>query len=107
MNATLIGHNAAGIMVSAEVRLFNSMSRFAGEEGICQTVALPAGSDVQDVLNRYSIPKNEIHLILVNGKDVTPTLNGGVRTTYVIDEGDVIAISGPVPYSWGYGAPVV
>ena len=25
----------------------------------------------------------------------------------VIDEGDVIALSGPVPYSWGYGAPVV
>ena len=24
-----------------------------------------------------------------------------------IDDGDVVALSGPVPYSWGYGSPVV
>jgi hypothetical protein len=106
MNDTLLGHNSAGILVTTQVRMFNSISRFAGPEGIFRKLVLPAGSAISDVLRELRIPAEEIFLIFVNGRDITPTL-GDVRTTYVIEDGDVIALSGPVPYSWGYGAPVV
>jgi hypothetical protein len=32
---------------------------------------------------------------------------GNVNTEAGMNDGDVIAFSGPVPYSYGYGAPVV
>jgi hypothetical protein len=102
-----VGHNSAGITVSTEVRLFNSISRLGGEGGMFRRLELPAGSDLGDVLRRLSIPPGEVFLVFVNGRDITPTLNAGIRTGYVIEDGDVIALSGPVPYSWGYGAPVV
>lgn len=102
-----LGHNSAGITVRTEVRLFNSISRFAGRDGIFRHLELPAGSDIGDVLRHLAIPPREVFLVFVNGRDITPTLNAGIRTGYVIEDGDVIALSGPVPYSWGYGAPVV
>ena len=44
---------------------------------------------------------------MVNGRDVTPLLNGGIETGHLLEDGDVVALSGPVPCSWGYGSPVV
>jgi hypothetical protein len=44
----------------------------------------------------------------VNGRDITPGLVGdSIRDYHVLDDGDVIALSGAVPYSYGYGSPVV
>jgi hypothetical protein len=44
----------------------------------------------------------------VNGRDITPGLVGGdIKDYHVLDDGDVIALSGAVPYSYGYGSPVV
>lgn len=103
----LLGHNAAGIEVSVEVRMYNSVSRYSGGEGIKRNLSLPAGSDIADILRTLAIPAEAVFLIFVNGRDITPMLNQGVRTSYVIEEGDMIALSGPVPYSWAYGAPVV
>lgn len=102
-----LGHNSAGITVSTEVRLFNSISRLGGQGGMFRRLELPAGSDIGDVLRQLGIPPADVFLVFVNGRDITPTLNAGIRTGYVIEDGDVIALSGPVPYSWGYGAPVV
>ncbi len=46
--------------------------------------------------------------VLVNGRDITPGLVGDdIRDYHVLDDGDVIALSGEVPYSYGYGSPVV
>jgi hypothetical protein len=55
------------------------------------------------------LPIPEIFLVLRNGRDVTPGIyqGGVVNTEVALDDGDVIAFSGPVPYSWAYGAPVV
>ena len=100
------GHNSAGFVLNVEARLFNSISRFAGREGIFRKLTLPAGSDIGDLLKQLRIPCSEVFLIFVNGRDITPEL-GRVRTGYILEDGDVIALSGPVPYSWGYGAPVV
>ena len=105
----MLGHNAGTIQVNIEVRLFNSISPYAGEGGIIQKLSVPAGSDIGDVLQRFSIPKSKVFMVFVNGKDISPEMPklGAVRTTYVLDEGDVVALSGPVPYSWGYGSPIV
>ena len=110
MSTTPIGHNSAGIVVRAEVRMFNSLWRYGGELGHVRQLDLRAGSDVNDVLKRLKIPKDEVFLVFVNGRDITPEVLprlGNARTGYIIEDGDVIALSGPVPYSWGYGAPIV
>jgi len=110
MSANPIGHNSADIDVRIEVRMFNSLWRYGGEEGHVRKLALAAGSDVNDVLKHLKIPKQDVFLVFVNGRDITPEVLpklGNARTSYVIEEGDVLALSGPVPYSWGYGAPIV
>ena len=107
MNANALGHNSEGITVTIEARLFNSLSRYAPEGQRNQRLNLPAGSSLGDLMKLLSIPPREVFLALRNGRDVTASLYGGVNTEAVIGEGDVIALSGPVPYSWGYGSAVV
>ncbi len=99
--------NVDGITVAIEVRLFNSLARFGRRNGDRLTLTLPAGSTIGDVLATLAIPASEVHLALRNGSDVTPSLHTGVNTERAVDDGDVVALSGPVPYSWGYGAPVL
>jgi hypothetical protein len=107
MDNSLIGHNLGDLTIEVEVRLFNSLARFGGREGHRRILSLPAGSTVGDVLDRLRIPAGEVFLALQNGRDVTPSLHAELNTERTIDEGDVVALSGPVPYSWGYGSPVV
>ncbi len=104
----LIGHNSGDITVTIEARLFNSLSRFAPADGPFQTLVFPAGSTVGDVIGKLNLPLAEVFLVLRNGRDVSAGLVGGpINMMAVLDDGDVIALSGPVPYSYGYGAPVV
>lgn len=107
MDRGLLGHNVTGVTVRIEVRLFNSLARFAGRNGTHHSLVLPAGSTIGDVLGRLSIPPGEVFLAFRNGRDVTAGLRSPVNTERAVDDGDVIALSGPVPYSWGYGSPVV
>jgi hypothetical protein len=102
-----IGHNKGPAGIRIEVRLFNSLARFApmGTEPL--TLDLPAGSSVGDAIKALALPADAVHLALRNGRDVTPGLGGGVNLDCTLDNGDILALSGPVPYSWGYGAPVV
>jgi hypothetical protein len=102
-----IGHNIEGIVIEVQVRLFNSLARFAPAGARQRTLALPAGSSIGDILEVLGIPPREVHLAFRNGRDVTPRLRGGLNTEHAVEAGDVVALSGPVPYSWGYGAPVV
>ena len=103
-----IGHNSQDITVTAEVRLFNAVSRFANGEGSQRRIELPAGTTVGELADRLGIPRGDIFLVLVNGRDVTPGLVGAaIKGHHVVEEGDVVAFSGAVPYSYGYGAPVV
>jgi hypothetical protein len=107
MDHGLIGHNVGDLTIAVEVRLFNSLSRFGGREGPRRILSLPAGGTLGDVLDRLRIPQSEVFLALQNGRDVTASLHTGINTERTLDEGDVVALSGPVPYSWGYGSPVV
>ena len=102
-----IGHNRGGVVLRIEVRLFNSIARACGGEKRVHHLDLPAGSTVGDIIDRLNVPENELFLILRNGRDVSPGLAGELNLDAYLDDGDVIALSGPVPYSWGYGAPVV
>jgi len=102
------GHNTDGALVHVESRLFNSLTKFAGERSWRETFTLPAGSTIQDLVRIWQLPENEIFLVLRNGRDVTPGLVGNpVNLEPALEDGDVIAFSGPVPYSYGYGAPIV
>ncbi|MDA7429886.1 hypothetical protein PGB28_15585 [Primorskyibacter aestuariivivens] len=102
------GHNSKSATVTIESRLFNSLTKYRGHRTTQETFTLPAGSTVRDVLKAWGLPINEVFLCLCNGRDVTPGLVGaGINADRMLDDGDVVAFSGPVPYSYGYGAPVV
>ncbi len=103
-----IGHNSQDVVVKVEVRLFNSIVKYADAEGPRRQLALPAGTTVGELAERLRIPRDELFLVLVNGRDITPGLVGGdIKDYHLIEDGDVVAFSGAVPYSYGYGAPVV
>lgn len=104
-----VGHNAEKAIIRVEARFFNSLARYSGVEGLVRKLDVPAGTQVGDLIDRFRLPVAEIFLVLKNGRDITPGLyqGGVVNREVVLDDGDVIAFSGPVPYSWAYGAPVV
>lgn len=104
-----IGHNAEGVTMSIEVRFFNSLARYSGAEGLVRKLEVPVGETVGSLIARLRLPINEIFLVLRNGRDISPGLymGGNVNVEVSLSEGDVVALSGPVPYSYGYGAPVV
>lgn len=103
-----LGHNSQGVTVKIHSRLFNSLTKYAEDGAICQAHELPAGSTIKDVAAALRLPVNEVFLVLRNGRDVTAGLVGDpVNLNPVLNDGDVIAFSGPVPYSYGYGAPIV
>lgn len=105
---TAIGHNSQDVLVTVKVRLFNSMTKYANGEGRQRVLALPAGTSVGELADQMRIPRQDLFLVLVNGRDITPGLVGaGVKDYHTIEDGDVVAFSGAVPYSYGYGAPVV
>lgn len=102
-----IGDNSDRIEIEIEVRAFNSLARYLDNRSRRLVMSMPAGSSVADILDRLEIPQREVFLVLCNGRDVSPGLCGSLHTAFQPEPGDVIALSGPVPYSWGYGAPVV
>lgn len=104
-----IGHNAQQAIVRIEARLFNSLAKYVGGDGLVRRLELSAGATIGDVVAALKLPVPEIFLVLRNGRDVTPGIyqGGVINDAVVLEDGDIIAFSGPVPYSYGYGAPVV
>lgn len=108
-NPDMRGHNAAGVSITIEARFFNSLAKYAGGEGLVRKLEVPADETIGSLIERLRLPKDEIFLVLRNGRDISPGLYeaGNVNVEAGLSEGDVVAFSGPVPYSYGYGAPVV
>lgn len=108
-SAAGLGHNARRAALSIELRFFNSLTRYGGQKGPLHRLEVAAGTTVGDLMARFRVPAHEIFLVLRNGRDISPGLyeGGNVNAEAVVDDGDVIAFSGPVPYSYGYGAPIV
>lgn len=99
-------HNIEGAMVRFQVRPFNRIASQLGKH-LPFDMSLPAGATVGDLFRHLAVTPADVFLVFVNGRDITRELNAPVRTDYAIQDDDVIALSGPVPYSWGYGAPIV
>ena len=53
---------------------------------------LPDGTAVQSVIDRFSLPPAQVHLVLVNGRYVPPA----ERSTHLLREGDALAIWPPI-----------
>ena len=103
----MMGHNVRNVTVTVEIRLFNSLNRYSDNGLEPLKMEMAAGCSVGDVLRALSIPVDKVYLALRNGRDVTPSLHACVNEDAVLDDGDILGLSGPVPYSWGYGSPVV
>ncbi|ARJ67527.1 hypothetical protein WV31_18620 [Magnetospirillum sp. ME-1] len=92
--------------IAIRLKMFNSLSPYAGGSAPL-AIEVPAGTVIGDLVRRFGVPADKIFLVLVNGKDVTRQLGAPVNLERELDDGDEVALSGPVPYSWGYGAPIV
>jgi hypothetical protein len=96
------------VMIEIEIRLFNSLARYAPVRGARYTMRLPMAATVGDALGRLGVPRERIFVLWLNGRN----LKEGVGFDAPIEErrglsgGDVLALSGPVPYSTAYGTPV-
>jgi hypothetical protein len=98
----------AGSVIQVEVRLFNTLSKYA-RDGARFCFNLPSRATVGDVLRRLDVPESEIFLLLHNGRNIMRGFgfNSGLERERVLANGDVLAFSGPVPFSRGYGSPVI
>jgi len=107
-NGPRIGDNSRDQTITVEVRLFNCLAQYADRSGWRRKLQVPVGTAVGELALLLGIPLERLFLILVNGRDITPGLVGDrVKENHQVEEGDVIAFSGAVPYSYGYGSPVV
>ena len=107
MTTGFIGHNLPDAPIRVRVRVFNTVAAKMNLKGGDIELELPPGSTIEDVVKRLRVPLNAVFLVLRNGRDVTPTLKEPPNVDEFLEDGDVIAFSGPVPYSAGYGAPVM
>ena len=90
-------------MIEIEICLFNSLSRYAREA--TQRLRLPAGTRPAEVVRRLGVPQAEIFVAWKNGHNILRSLGGDFEEGALAD-GDRLALSGPVPFSRAYGAPV-
>jgi len=105
--ASLIGHNCNGVSITITVRLFNAMHTHGNPKAVKEPLTYPAGATVGHIFKDLKLPSSHLFLILVNGRDISPGLVGDLHFNHELEDGDILAFSGPVPYSYGYGAPVV
>jgi len=91
-----------------EIRLFNALTRYAGKNNPMR-LELPSHSTVGDVLRCLPVPEKEIFLLAHNGRNLMCGLGfgSGIEMTRELEDGDVLALSGPIPFSRGYGSPVI
>jgi len=89
-----------------EVCLFNSLRKY-GAGAMVFPAYLPDGATVAELLRRLAVPAGEIYVAFRNGRSITPVLGKTPDLDTVLEQGDRVALSGPVPFSRGYGAPIV
>jgi sulfur carrier protein ThiS len=76
------------------LKLYASLGAFlpAGAEGNVATVDVPEGTSVLDLLDRHNVPRQQCHLVLVNGIFQPPAARAGAR----LNAGDHVAAWPPV-----------
>lgn len=98
-----MGDNVRDAMMSIQVKLFNSCADGRGP----RFMDVMAGTTVGEVARKVRLAEDRIFMVWVNGRDITQSLYDGVNFHRVLEDGDVVAFSGPVPYQWGFGAPIL
>jgi len=102
-----IGHNSLDIPIIVRAKMFNSIKAPDGGPRL-RDIAMTAGDTLDDLVRVLGIDKDALFIVWANGRDVSKRMcSDGINLDYVIEDGDEIALSGPIPYSWGYGSPVV
>lgn len=102
-----IGHNSQDRTIRITVRLFNSVACKSPHLPPQLERTYPVGTTIDQLIHDLNLPRQDLFLILINGRDISSGLVGALNVSREIEDGDIVAFSGPVPYSYGYGAPVV
>jgi hypothetical protein len=92
-------------MIEIEICLFNSLSKYA-PAGSPLRLTLAQGTDASQIVRQLQIPPREIYVVWRNGRNITTSFGGAVESNVVLKDGDRLALSGPIPFSRAYGAPV-
>ena len=82
------------ISLKITFKLFASLTEFLPddvENNIAEIIANPEDS-VHDLIDRFRVPRESVHLILVNGIYIVPA----DRDKPILKEGDVLAMWPPV-----------
>lgn len=89
-------------MITLKIRLFNKLNTYATNNGDRFELVVPKGITFSELLEMLRIPEKEVFLAFRNGRNIKLfPVNDRLKN------GEIIALSGPVPYSQGYGSPVV
>lgn len=56
------------------------------------TLEVDAGTTIQQIIGRFGLPQNLVHLVLIDGNFVPP----GARAALALNEGETLAIWPPV-----------
>lgn len=92
-------------MIEIEVHLYNSLTRYAAKFEPLR-LSFPAGTSPAEVTRRLGIPEREIYVAWHNGRNIMTAFGGSFEGGVELRDGDRLALSGPVPFSRAYGAPV-
>jgi len=94
-----------GRTMKLEIRLFNSLQRYARNGSPRFPLEVAGGSTLGDVVRLLQIPDEQIFVAMRNG--VNAEILAPDRFEAALRDGDAVALSGPIPWSRGYGSPVV
>jgi len=77
-------------MATATLKLFSSLSSYlpADAKQHKTVITIDAGTTVDDVIAAWQLPRQKIHLVLLNGHFVAPS----ERATMPVKDGDALAI---------------
>lgn len=92
-------------MIDVEICLFNSLTKYAAQQPAFR-LRVPPGTSAEELVRGLPIPPSEIYVAWRNGRNIMSTFGGEIEDGVELCDGDRLALSGPVPFSLGYGAPV-
>jgi hypothetical protein len=92
-------------MIEIEICLFNSLAKYAPASSPLR-LSIPLGTKASQIVRNLQIPPHEIYVAWRNGHNIMTTFGGEVEENVRMENGDRLALSGPIPFSRAYGAPV-
>ena len=57
---------------------------------------MPTDGSVVDFLRELKIPGDKVHLVLLNGRDITSSPFAAINENALLDEDGVLGLAGPV-----------